>query len=317
MNQILAVENERKEKVKTKRIKTGRPIEIKGIVMFFAVIIMVFGITLAGQGTYAIYKNIDDKKPENIPSVSIGRINDRAVIHVTHNVEISKIVYSWNDGEESAIPIGSTTAKEEITLLGNDSILKLTIEDINGKKVKYQKQYFLAGVDITKPSIEIETQNGNDKMKIIAKDETEIAYVTYQWEDGEPVTINAEQQGQKEMIVQVPLTAGSKKIRIIAVDTNGNIEEIPEQEITITTSKPEMSVIRNKGQITVKASDKDGVKDIVINLNGEIYKAENINKKSVKVGPVNLREGNNTISVEVTNVSGYTEKATAELQYNP
>ena len=317
MNQILAVENERKEKVKTKRIKTGRPIEIKGIVMFFAVIIMVFGITLAGQGTYAIYKNIDDKKPENIPSVSIGRINDRAVIHVTHNVEISKIVYSWNDGEESAIPIGSTTAKEEITLLGNDSILNLTIEDINGKKVKYQKQYFLAGVDITKPSIEIETQNGNDKMKIIAKDETEIAYVTYQWEDGEPVTINAEQQGQKEMIVQVPLTAGSKKIRIIAVDTNGNIEEIPEQEITITTSKPEMSVIRNKGQITVKASDKDGVKDIVINLNGEIYKAENINKKSVKVGPVNLREGNNTISVEVTNVSGYTEKATAELQYNP
>ncbi len=317
MNQILAVENERKEKVKTKRIKTGRPIEIKGIVMFFAVIIMVFGITLAGQGTYAIYKNIDDKKPENIPSVSIGRINDRAVIHVTHNVEISKIVYSWNDGEESAIPIGSTTAEEEITLLGNDSILNLTIEDINGKKVKYQKQYFLAGVDITKPSIEIETQNGNDKMKIIAKDETEIAYVTYQWEDGEPVTINADQQGQKEMIVQVPLTAGSKKIRIIAVDTNGNIEEIPEQEITITTSKPEMSVIRNKGQITVKASDKDGVKDIVINLNGEIYKAENINKKSVKVGPVNLREGNNTISVEVTNVSGYTEKATAELQYNP
>ena len=285
--------------------------------MFFAVIIMVFGITLAGQGTYAIYKNIDDKKPENIPSVSIGRINDRAVIHVTHNVEISKIVYSWNDGEESAIPIGSTTAEEEITLLGNDSILNLTIEDINGKKVKYQKQYFLAGVDITKPSIEIETQNGNDKMKIIAKDETEIAYVTYQWEDGEPVTINADQQGQKEMIVQVPLTAGSKKIRIIAVDTNGNIEEIPEQEITITTSKPEMSVIRNKGQITVKASDKDGVKDIVINLNGEIYKAENINKKSVKVGPVNLREGNNTISVEVTNVSGYTEKATAELQYNP
>ena len=317
MNQILAVENERKEKVKTKRIKTGRPIEIKGIVMFFAVIIMVFGITLAGQGTYAIYKNIDDKKPENIPSVSIGRINDRAVIHVTHNVEISKIVYSWNDGEESAIPIGSTTAEEEITLLGNDSILNLTIEDINGKKVKYQKQYFLAGVDITKPSIEIETKNGNDKMKIIAKDETEIAYVTYQWEDGEPVTINADQQGQKEMIVQVPLTAGSKKIRIIAVDTNGNIEEIPEQEITITTSKPEMSVIRNKGQITVKASDKDGVKDIVINLNGEIYKAENINKKSVKVGPVNLREGNNTISVEVTNVSGYTEKATAELQYNP
>ena len=317
MNQILAVENKKKEKVKTKKIRTGRPIEIKGIVVFFAVITMVFGLTLAGQGSYALYRNVDDRKPENIPYVEIGRVNDKAIIRVAHNIEISKIIYSWNDGEESAIPVGSTRAEEEITLLGYDSILNLTIEDINGKKVKYQKQYLLTGVDITKPYIEIETKDGNDKMKIIAKDETEIAYITYQWEDGEPVTVNAEQQGQKEMIVQVPLTAGLKKIRIIAVDTNGNIEEIPEQEITITTSKPEMSVIRNKGQITVKASDKDGVKDIVINLNGEIYKAENINRKSVKVGPVNLREGNNTISVEVTNVSGYTEKATAELQYNP
>ena len=78
-----------------------------------------------------------------------------------------------------------------------------------------------------------------------------------------------------------------------------------------------MSVIRNKEKIIIKASDKDGVKNIVINLNGEIYEAKDINRKSVKVGPVTLREGNNTISVEVTNVNGYTERATAELQYNP
>lgn len=317
MNQILAVENKKKPKTKQKRIRTGRPIEIRGIIMFFAVVVMTFGIILAGQGSFALYKDMDDKKPANIPYVEIARVNDKAIIRVAHSIEISKIIYSWDNGEESAIPIGSTTAEEEITLVGHDSTLNITVEDINGKQVKFQKQYLLTGVDITKPTIEIETRNGNDKMKIIAKDETEIAYVTYQWEDGEPVTVNADQQGQKEMTVQVPLTAGLKKIRIIAVDTNGNIEEIPEQEIAITTSKPEMSVIRNKGQITVKASDKDGVKDIVINLNGEIYKAENINRKSVKVGPVNLREGNNTISVEVTNISGYTEKATAELQYNP
>ena len=54
MNQILAVENKKKEKVKTEKIKTGRPIEIKGIVMFFAIIIMVFGLILAGQGSYAL-----------------------------------------------------------------------------------------------------------------------------------------------------------------------------------------------------------------------------------------------------------------------
>ena len=316
MNQILAVENKKKEKVKTKKIRTGRPIEIKGIVMFFAVIIMVFGLTLAGQGSYALYKDIDDRKPENIPYVTIGRVNDKAIVQISSNIEISKLVYSWNNGEESAIPIGSTNAREEITLLGYDSVLNLTIEDMNGKRVKFQKQYLLTGVDITKPVVEIETKDGNDKMKIVAKDETEIAYITYQWEDGEPVTVNADQQGQTEMIVQVPLTVGLKKIQIIAVDTNGNIEEI-EKEITTSTSRPKMTLRRNKQKISIEIEDKDGIKSIKANLNGEEYEITNVNRKKVKVGYLYLREGNNTISVEVTNVNDYTEKATAELQYNP
>lgn len=316
MNQILAVENKKKEKVKTKKIRTGRSIEIKGIVMFFAVIIMVFGLTLAGQGSYALYKDIDDRKPENIPYVTIGRVNDKAIVQISSNIEISKLVYSWNNGEESAIPIGSTNAREEITLLGYDSVLNLTIEDMNGKRVKFQKQYLLTGVDITKPVVEIETKDGNDKMKIVAKDETGIAYITYQWEDGEPVTVNADQQGQTEMIVQVPLTVGLKKIKIIAVDTNGNIEEI-EREITTSTSRPKMTLRRNKQKISIEIEDKDGIKSIKANLNGEEYEITNVNRKKVKVGYLYLREGNNTISVEVTNVNDYTEKATAELQYNP
>lgn len=316
MNQILAVENKKKEKVKTKKIRTGRPIEIKGIVMFFAVIIMVFGLTLAGQGSYALYKDIDDRKPENIPYVTIGRVNDKVIVQISSNIEISKLVYSWNNGEESAIPIGSTNAREEITLLGYDSVLNLTIEDMNGKRVKFQKQYLLTGVDITKPVVEIETKDGNDKMKIVAKDETGIAYITYQWEDGEPVTVNADQQGQTEMIVQVPLTVGLKKIKIIAVDINGNIEEI-EREITTSTSRPKMTLRRNKQKISIEIEDKDGIKSIKANLNGEEYEITNVNRKKVKVGYLYLREGNNTISVEVTNVNDYTEKATAELQYNP
>lgn len=314
MNQILAVENKKKQK--TKKIRTGRPIEIKGIVMFFAVIIMVFGLTLAGQGAYALYKDFDDKKPENIPTVTIDRINDKAIIQVTNSIEISKIVYSWNNGEESAIPIGDTSAREEITLLGYDSVLNLTIEDINGKRVKYQKQYLLTGVDITKPTIEIETKDGNSKMKIIAKDETEIEYMEYQWEGEEAVVIKANQQGQTEITTEIPLTVGTRKIKITAKDANGNIEEI-EKEIVTSTSKPEVLAMQNKEKFYIKATDKDGVKNILINLNGEIYEAKDINKKSVKVGPVILREGNNTILVEVTNVNGYTERASTEIQYNP
>lgn len=315
MNQILTIENQEKKK-KEKKIKSGRPIEIKGIIRFFAIAIMTFGITFVGQGAYAIYRDIDDRNPENLPIVTINRINDKCIINVQNNIEISKLVYSWNNGEKTAIPIGSTIAEEEITLLGYDSILNITIEDINGKDVHYQKQYLLTGVDITKPSIEIETKDGSNTMIITAKDETALSYIEYQWENEEPFLIDAEQENQKEIKQEVPLTVGTKRIKIKAVDENNNVEKI-EKEIITSTSKPKIVLRRNKQKIAIEAEDKDGIKSIKVNLNGQESEIKDLNRKKVKVGYVYLREGNNTISVEVTNVNGYTEKGTAELQYNP
>lgn len=78
-----------------------------------------------------------------------------------------------------------------------------------------------------------------------------------------------------------------------------------------------MVVKRNNQDITIEVEDKDGIKDIIVNLNGKVYAARDLNRKKVTVGPVKLREGNNTISVQVINTSGYDITKTAELQYNP
>lgn len=318
MNQILAVENKNKKKEKTKKVKTGKPLEIEGIIKFFAGAIIVFGITFIGKGSYAIYKNIDDRKPANIPIVNISRINDKAIINVKNNIEISKLVYSWDDGQESAIPIGDTEANEEVLLLGYDSVLNITIEDVNGKQVKYHKAYKLTGVDITKPSIEIETKDGSNKMTITVKDETALSYISYQWEQEDEVIIEVDQNNKKETRKEIDLTPGSKKIKIIAKDENGNIEEI-EKEIVASTSKPKMSIklTNDRKKISVLVEDKDGIKDVIVNLNGKEYSRKDIGEKKIELGYLELREGNNTISVTVTNVSGYTESGTTELQYNP
>lgn len=99
-------------------------------------------------------------------------------------------------------------------LVGYDSVLNITVEDENGKRTNFQKPYKLTGVDITKPGITIETQNGSNIMKIIAKDETAMSYVSYQWagEDG-IVTKRVEQNGDKEIVAEVKLTAGKKKLK--------------------------------------------------------------------------------------------------------
>ena len=307
MNQILVTQNTK---------KSNKPSEIKSIVMFFAISIMIFGLILSGEGCYAIYKNIEDKKPGNTPVVNIQRINDEIIVNIENNTEIMKIKYSWDNGEENVVPINNYSAEETITLLGHNSTLNLVVEDVNGKQVTYQKQFILDGVDITKPTIEIDTSNGSDKMTIIAKDETAISSIAYSWEEENEVTIYAETEGQKELKQELTLAPGTRTITIIAEDLNGNVEQI-EKEIITSTSKPEIAVFKNRDELTFEVKDKDGIKDITINLNGETYSATNINLKEVKVGPLTLREGNNIISIEVTNVSGYTENAATELVYNP
>ncbi len=310
MNQILTVEmNRNKSTSKT-------PIEIKNIVRFFAIIIMIFGLTLSGEGCYAIYKNMEALKPTNIPSVTISRKNDQAIVNITNNTEIMKITYSWDNGEENVVPVNDFSVQESITLLGYDSTLNLTIEDINGKQVNYQKQYILNGVDITKPQIAINTENGSNKMEIVATDETAMSHIVYAWEGEEENVVNIQEQGQKEIKKELSLTPGTRKIKVTAEDLNGNIEQI-EKEIITSTSKPEMYISTNKDEFFVNVKDKDGIKDITINLNGQVFSSKNINKKEVKAGPLKLKQGNNTISIEVTNVSGYKQTATTELQYNP
>lgn len=313
MNQILAIEN--KEKKKKKKPSQG-PIDIKGIIRFFAITIMIFGFVLAGEASYAIYKNIDDRNPANIPTVVVGRVNDKIILRVEHNEVISKITYSWNNGQETVIPIGSTYAEEEITLLGYNSTLNLTIEDMNGKQVSYQQTFVLDGVDITKPTIDINAEDGNSTMIVSASDETAIAYLSYQWEGEEAVIIDAQTEDQTEIETEVELLPGTKTITIIAEDRNGNVEQL-EREIVTSTSIPQMQILQDGSQIIIQVSDEDGVQDVVISLNGEEFTVENLNMKEAQLGPLNLREGNNTISIEITNISGYTQRGATEIQYTP
>lgn len=311
MNQILMTENKKK-----KEKKSSGPIEIKGIVRFFAFVILIFGLTLIGEGSYAIYKEAEENDPTTMPILTIGRLNDTAVIYVEHTVEISTITYSWNNGEETVLPEGGLTAQETILLPNQNSVLNITVEDMNGKRGNYQKQYNIEGMDITKPVIDVEVEDGNKKMTITATDDTEIAYLSYQWENEEPVIIEPTEEGQFKITEELDLTPGTRKINIIAEDINGNIEKI-EKEIVATTSEPTMQLIQNASQIIIEASDEDGLAEIKLNLNGKQYVNKLNGEKNIQLGPVALQEGNNTILVEVTNVSGYTKKASTELQYTP
>ena len=315
MNQILVTEKKKKNK------KTSRgPIEIKGIVRFFAVFIMLFGIVLAGEGSYALYKEIDESKPENIPNLTLTRDGDTIILQVEHNTEISKINYRWNDGEENSIPEGTTYVEEEILLPDGNNVLNITVIDMKNREYQFIKEYNLEGVDITKPNIEVtQTEEGTANISIVASDETAITEMTYKINDEQEVTVQATEDGQKEITQDITLPEGQNTLTVVARDTTDNVTTYEKQ--IIVSSKPTIEIVSQEGNtITLKISDKYGLKDVIVNLNGKVYSSRNIdqnpnvNKNEIYV-PLELQSGNNVLSIEVTNVNGLKGSASTQLQH--
>lgn len=314
MNQILVTE----KKKKNKKASRG-PIEIKGIVRFFAVFIMLFGIVLASEGSYALYKEIDESKPENIPDLTLTRDGDTILLQVEHNTEISKINYRWNDGEENSIPEGTTYVEEEILLPDGNNVLNITVIDMKNREYQFVKEYNLEGVDITKPNVEVtQTEEGTANISIVASDETAIKEMSYKINDGQEIAIQATEEGQKEITEDITLPEGQNTLTVVAKDATDNTTTYEKQ--IIVSSKPTIEIVSQEGNIlTLKISDKYGLKDVIVNLNGKVYESRdidqnpNVNKNEIYV-PLELQSGNNVLSIEVLNVNGLKGTASTQIQ---
>lgn len=310
MNQILMVEDKKKSK---KKNRSSGPVEIKSVVMFFAIFLMAFGIFLVGQGSYAIYKEAKGSNTEDLPVVKISRVNDTIVVDVSSRNEIEKLKYSWNDSEETVVPIGDIYVSEEIMMPNENSILNLVIEDVTGRAIKYQKECIVEGIDINKPSVDITEEATQGNIKINATDETQMSYITYKVNDEEEIRIDRAPSENTTITYILKLERGQNKLVVTAVDTSGNIETV--EKTIIVSEKPTIQLMLEGNIITVIAKDTDGIKDIEVNLNGVVYAGKDLNQKEVKL-PIQLQQGTNTINVKVTNINGLTVEGARDVNYD-
>lgn len=302
MNQILYV-GENKE---------NGPIAIKSIVKFFAIVIIVFGIILIGKGSYAIYKNIEINSGDNIPVVYMDRVNNTVVIKAEDNIEISKLIYSWNKGEETILLPNSKKVEEVVLLPNENSVLNVTIVDTKGKETKFMQEWNVEGIDIRKPEIEITTDEDIRKITIIARDETEINYLIYKWNEEEEIKINATKNDKLKIQETIDMILGENKLTVKAVDKNGNTETL--EKTIIISSKPVIAIKQSNGKLAVTINDEVGIKRVTLNINGQTYGGNYSGKKQLKLN-VPLKKGNNTISVTAINESDLEQKVVREFTY--
>lgn len=314
MNQILMVEN--KNKKKKNKVRNSGTTDIQNIVRFFAFVIIIFGIVMIGHSSYAIYRDAKGNNTENLPEVDITRVNDTIIVNVNSTYIINKFKYSWQNSQQTSVPEESTTFEEEIILPSGNNVLTIILEDETGRATTFTKEIILDGVDIVKPTIDIEQGQGLS-VRITATDETQIEYLTYRIDDGEEIRIDKNNVEDKKIEYAVTeIARGEHTIYITAVDSSGNTETA-ESPVIVSSDRPTIKSIdidRESGKIIIKASDIDGLQSIEVNLNGAVYQMNDINKTEATFS-LNLREGTNTLSVKLTNVNGLTAEGATEFDY--
>lgn len=297
MNQILYVQGKKK----------NQPADIKKISLFFAVAMILLGVTLVGQGSYAIFSNgkasgNNNTVAENTkPQVEVTREEDDIVIAVTHDKAIQKIVYYWNEEQEETIEGNNRTSLSEVVPLPfGTNTLNVAVIDINGQETKYQKEYVVEG-DGT-PVIDLALTT-NNKIKITAQDAQSLKYVLYTWNNGQETKVEANADNLKIIEQEIDIPLGQNTLKVQAVNQK---EVSTTKELDVKGVKgPNVELVKQGDTALIRVSDDIIIERIEITLNGKNYKLDVASKNYTNLEyKQKLEQGENILIVKAYNKDG-------------
>ena len=292
MNQILYTEE-------TKRRGKG-PVDIRKVVIFFVIAIILFAIILIGQGSYAMYKqNEEKKKNETIPTINITKVEDekQAKITINHDKAIANVIYKINDEDEKQLQIdGTNIIDKNIDLSVGTNYIEVTAIDINGKQQTSQTT-----IEVEE-DLNIELSVIGNNIKIIASDTKEgMSYLTYKWNNEEEVRVDLQEDPYKiEVETQIPV--GQNTLQINAVNKE-NIVKTKEQPVK-GIKKPEVTAYQEGEYIVITVKDEEGIETIEHNLNGELLQTIEGGSQKELTYMQQIITGDNYVTVTVKSISG-------------
>ena len=302
MNQILQVENKKKE-------KGSKPAEINNVIIFFAIAILLFGTILLGQSVYSMIMNPKQEESsssiqEEKPQVNIERKEDNIEIKIEHSKAITKIEYHWNEEEIQTIDGQNKTIIEQtIELPVGTNILQLTVTDISGKETTFQKEYIVE--DKGKPTIDL-TLTQNNKIKIIAKDERALQYIIYQWNNETSKTVEVNNREPKQIELELEIPQGQNTLKVEALNSEN---EVTTKELQVKGVKqPKVELTKEGDYLVIKVQDETGLKLVEYTLNGQVYEIALDGRTSMQYKQ-KLEKGKNQIHLKAYNKEeGITER---------
>ena len=270
MNQILLTNNQNiKKRSNDKYNGKNSSGDIRKIIIFFSVAILIFAIAIIGLYVFKMLEKDEEVKPVGKPKLSIEQSEGQAKIIIEAEAGIKKITYKWNDEDSVEKEMNGRTSHEEaLEIPEGQNTLKVIVIDENNEKIETSKEFY---IEITgKPTIELDETIGNGKLKIIANDElNSIKYITYKWNDEEEITIEAEGENQTSLETIIDVKRGKNTLTVTAVNSVAKSETI--EKIFNGVNNPVIEVTREGNRIYMKITHDMGLKKVTFNINGQDY----------------------------------------------
>lgn len=305
MNQILFVD----------RPKKGSSLDIKIIIKIFAIAMIILGLILAGKGIFSLISSNKNKKPTK-PTTEIYEVNGYVQLNVKYEKAINQIIYSWNGEEEKTLQgRGQNEISERIELPVGTNTLNVKIIDINQKEYTYTQEFYKEDNDLINPEIEFLIEGS--KVKIVAKDETELKYIMYRWDDEDNTTIEVREDSKTQIEERIPILKGEHILTVIAVDVAGN--EQTKRQTFKGAKKPEIKVSQENDELVIVITDEENLKKVELTVNGTFYSTDwqntgaSLDMKEVTFTQ-KLVPGENTVVITAYSVNGLSEQITANAQ---
>lgn len=298
-------------------------IQLKKVIRFFSIFIILFALILVIEGSFGYYKNKNKKVViKETPDINIQRDNGTTILNITSNIGVQKVIYSWNDGIEDSVEEGgknNVEVKIPTTIGTND--LNIKIIDSNGNtivynpvKISYEENQEenvnweeAIKTDKTKPKVSIESVKG--KIVITATDDVKMSYVTYSWNGEEENKITGLSDDEKTLTTEIDSTnvkKGTNKLIVKAYDKAGNVETV-EKEVQGANGS-EIKVNQENGELVVNVKNDINITKIEYNFNGEDKTIDNINQKEYTF-KLQMKDGENKISI-----SAYADSLKSDYQ---
>ncbi len=290
------------------------------IVRIFALILIIFALCFIGIGGYGFVKK--NKNTADVGAVTqteakieVEKLESTAIIKVSHDKAIEKVIYSWDNDKEVVDKGNGTSTKEiEIPLPAGQHTLTVKVVDVDGVETSYKQDITSEnGTDIVNPEIKIEVTE-QKKIRITATDETEIAYVTYKWNDEEEIVVDERDEEKKKIEFEIEILKGNNDLTVIAVDANNRTTTENTTFAGVTKPEVKITVAADKKSIHVDCSHENGLKKVTLTANGTEYEVGiGDGTPSDANFDFTLPEGNVTVKVTATSVDDTVTEATEEI----